>query len=68
MKHFMLQPEYAGSRKIKVTVSNVPVALLGHVLVSFFSKFRHVEDFNAVQGAVSAIGVFSFLMSKVRRV
>ena len=45
--------------KIKVTVSNILVALQSHVLASFLQ----IEDFNAAQDAVGAmIGDFSFLM------
>ena len=45
-----------------MTVSNVLVAVLGHVLVSFLSKYRSMEDFNAVRGTEGAmVGDYSFL-------
>ena len=39
----------------KVTVTNVPVALSGYVLVSFLSKFGRVEDYDPIQGAGGAM-------------
>ena len=53
-KHFKLQPEYMGMRKIKVTVSNVPISLLGYVL-TFLSKYSRVEDFDEVQSTVGSV-------------
>ena len=62
-KHNKLQSEYMGTRRIKVTVSNVLVALPGHVLVPFLSRFGRVEDYDAVQGAVDVmIEDYSFLV------
>ena len=54
-KRNKLQLEYMGIRRIKVTVSNVPVALPGHVLASFLTRFGRVEDYDPVRGAVGAI-------------
>ena len=43
-KHFRLQPEYKGQRKIKVTVCNVPIKLNGDVLTAYLSEYGGVED------------------------
>ena len=46
-------------RKIKVTVTNLPVTL---VLAFFLSRYGRVEDFDAVQGTVGAmVGDYSFM-------
>ena len=55
IKHHKLQPEYMGTRKIKVILTNVHVTLPGHVLASFMPKYSQVENFDAVQGSVGGV-------------
>ena len=45
-KHFRLQPEYKGTRRICVTVCNVPAYITGEVLASYLSAFGKVEEIN----------------------
>ena len=42
--HFKLQPEYRGTRQIKVTVCSVPVQLNGDVLAACMSVYGSVEE------------------------
>ena len=43
-KHFHLQPEYMGTRRVRVTMCNVPAFLMGDVLASYLSKYGRVEE------------------------
>ena len=43
-KHFRLQPEYLGQRRIKVTMCNVPIQLNGKVLAAYLCEHGEVED------------------------
>ena len=43
-KFFSLQPEYMGTRRIRVTVRNVPANLPGKVVASYLSAFGWVEE------------------------
>ena len=43
-KFFRLQPEYMGTRRIRVTVCNAPTFVIGEVLVSFLSAYGRVEE------------------------
>ena len=43
-KHFQLQPEYLGQRRIKVTVCNVPIQLNGEVLAAYLCEHGEMED------------------------
>ena len=38
-KHFRLQPEYKGTRRLRVTVCNVPVIITGEVLAAYLSAY-----------------------------
>ena len=48
-KFFQLQPEYMGTRKIQITVCNIPAFIIGEVLASFVSAYRHVEEVNLLR-------------------
>ena len=48
-KHFRLQPEYKGTRRLRVTVCNVPAIITGEVLVAYLSAYGHVEEFNLLR-------------------
>ena len=43
-KHFRLQPEYMGRRRIKVTVCNVPIQLSADVIAAYLTEYGDVED------------------------
>ena len=45
-KHFKLQPEYKGTRRIRVMVCNVPAYITGEVLAAYLSAYGKVEEFN----------------------
>ena len=38
-KNFMLQPEYKGTLRVRVTICNVPAYITGEVLASYLSAF-----------------------------
>ena len=65
-KFYRQQPEYMDSRKIKVTVCNVPVDLPENVLVSFLSTYGRVEEvsngaFEIARGRKTATTPSSFV-------
>ena len=43
-KHFRLQPEYLGQRRIKVTVRKVPIQINGEALAAFLCEHGEVEE------------------------
>ena len=43
-KFSRLQPEYMGTRRVRVTVCNVPTFFTGEILALFLSAFGRVED------------------------
>ena len=47
-KNFRLQPEYKGTRRLRVTICNVPVYITGEVLALYLSAFE-VKEFNLVR-------------------
>ena len=60
-KHFRLQPEYKGTRRLRVTVCNVPAIITGEVLAAYLSAFGHVEEFNLLRSpAGTAYGDYAF--------
>ena len=60
-KHFRLQPEYKGTRRLRVTVCNVPAIITGEVLAAYLSAFGHVEEFNLLRSpARTAYGDYAF--------
>ena len=50
-KHFRFQPEYKGTKRIKVTVCNIPVQLNGDVLAAYMNAYGSVEAVTAVCSA-----------------
>ena len=52
-KHFQLQPEYMGTRRIRVRVGNVPAYLTGNILTAFLSAYGSVEEVSQQQAAAA---------------
>ena len=50
-KFFRLQPEYLGTRRIWVTVCNIPAFITGEVLATFLSAYGCVEEINLLRSA-----------------
>ena len=66
-KHFRLQPEYRGTRRLRVTVSNVPAVITGEVLAAYLSAFGQVEEFNLLRSpAGTAYGEYAFRLCLTR--
>ena len=66
-KHFRLQPEYQGTRRLRVTVCNVPAIITGEVLAAYFSAYGQVEDFNLLRSpAGTAYGDYAFRLCLTR--
>ena len=62
-KFFRLQPEYLGTRRIRVTICNVPAFITGEVLAAFLSAFGRVEEINLLRStAGTAYGDYVFRM------
>ena len=60
-KHFRLQPEYKGTRRVRVTVCNVPAYITGAVLASYLSAFGKVEEINLLRSPIrTAYGDYAF--------
>ena len=47
-KHFRLQPEYKGTRQIRVTVCSFPIQFNRDVLAAYMSAYGSVEELTAV--------------------
>ena len=66
-KFFRLQPEYLGTRRIRVTVCNVPAFITGEVLAAFLSTYGCVEEINLLRSAAgTAYGDYVFRMCLTR--
>ena len=66
-KFFRLQPEYLGTRRVRVTVCNVPAYITGEVLASFLSAFGRVKEINLLISAVgTAYGEYTFRLCLTR--
>ena len=66
-KHFRLQPEYKGTCRLRVTVSNVPAYITGEVLATYLSAFGQVEEFNLLRSpAETAYGDYAFRLCLTR--
>ena len=66
-KHFRLQPEYKGTRRLRVTVCNVPAIIPGEVLVAYLSAFGQVEEYNLLRSpAGTAYGDYAFRLCLTR--
>ena len=66
-KFFRLQPKYLGTRRIRVTVCNVPAFITGEVLAAFLSACGRVEEINLLSSAArTAYGVYVFRICLTR--
>ena len=66
-KHFRLQHEYQGTRRLRVTVCNVPAIITGEVLAAYLSAFGQVEEFNLLRSpAGTAYGDYAFRLCLTR--
>ena len=66
-KFFRLQPEYLGTRTLRVTVCNVPAYITGDVLATLLSAFGRVEEINFLRSAAgTAYGDYTFRLCLTR--
>ncbi len=65
-KFFRLQPEYLGTRRVRVTVCNVPAYITGEVLASFLSAFGRVKEINLISAVGTAYGEYTFRLKTGR--
>ena len=66
-KHFRLQPEYKGTRRLRVTVCNVLAIITGEVLAAYLSAYGHVEEFSLLRSpAGTAYGDYAFRLCLTR--
>ena len=66
-KHFRLQPEYKGTRRLRVTVCNVPAIITGEVLAAYLSAYGNIEEFNLLRSpAGTAYGDYAFRLCLTR--
>ena len=66
-KHFRLQPDYKGTRRLRVTICNVPAIITGEVLAAYLSAYSHVEEFNLLRSpARTAYGDYAFRLCLTR--
>ena len=60
-KHFRLQPEYRGTRRLRVTVCIVPAVITGECLAAYLSAYVQVEEINLLRSpAGTAYGDYTF--------
>ncbi len=60
-KNFRLQPEYKGTRRLRVTVCNVPAIITGEVLAAYLSAYGHVEESSLLRSSAgAAYGDYAF--------
>ena len=48
-KYFRLQPEYRGTRRLRVTICNGPASITGEVLAAYLSSYGQVEEYNLLR-------------------
>ena len=66
-KYFRLQPEYKGTRRLRVTICNVPAIITGEVLAAYLSAYGQVEEFNLLRSpAETAYGDYAFRLCLTR--
>ena len=66
-KYFRLQPEYMGSRRIKITVCNVPIALNEEVLAAYlieYGKIENIEKAKSTNGTAHGDYVFTMCLDR----
>ena len=60
-KNFRLQPEYKGTRRLHVTICNIPAYITGDFLASYLSPYGKVEEINLLRSpAGTAYGDYMF--------
>ena len=60
-KHFRLQPEYKGTRRLGVAICNIPAHITGEVLAAYLSAYGQVEEFHLLRSpAGTAYGDYTF--------
>ena len=66
-KYFRLEPEYRGTRKLRVTICNVPAHITGEVLAAYLSSYGQVEEYNLLRSpAGTAYGDYAFRLCLTR--
>ena len=66
-KYFRLQPEYRGTRRLRVTICNVPAHITGEVLAAYLRSYAQFEDFNLLRSpAGTAYGDYAFRLCLTR--
>ena len=66
-KYFRLQPEYRGTRRLPVTICNVPAHITGEVLAAYLSSYGQVEEYNLLRSpAGTAYGDYAFRLCLTR--
>ena len=66
-KYFRLQPEYRGTRRLCVTICNVPASITGEVLATYLSSYGQVEEYNLLRSpAGTAYGDYAFRLCLTR--
>ena len=66
-KYFRLQPEYRGTRRLRVTICNVPPLISGEVLAAYLSSYGQVEEYNLLRSpAGTAYGDYAFRLCLTR--
>ena len=62
-----LQPEYRGTRRLNVTICNVPASFTGEVFTAYLSSYGQVEEYNLLRSpAGTAYGDYAFRMCLTR--
>ena len=66
-RNFRLQPEYKGTRRLRVTVCNVPAIITGEVLAAYLSAYGHVEESSLLRSSAgAAYGDYAFRLCLTR--
>ena len=66
-KNFRLQPEYKGTRRLRVTVCNVPAIITGEVLAAYLSAYGLVEESSLLRSSAgAAYGDYAFRLCLTR--
>ena len=66
-KYFRLQPEYRGTRRLRVTICNVSAHITGEVLATYLSSYGQVEEYNLLRSpAGTAYGDYAFRLCLTR--
>ena len=66
-QHFLLQAEYTRTRRIRVTICNVPANLPGNVVASFLSaygKMEYVAQLRVTAGTAHEDNMFQLCLNK----